>query len=252
MICQGRRVFHGYHSAPIHGTGHCVASALKVITSIATSRVLEELAAQYGGSSGQQVSIEVAGGVDIARRVEAGDAVDVVVLAANVIDQLIGKEKLLAGSRVDLARSGVAVAVRAGAARPDIGSAEAVRGAVLAAPKVCYSTGPSGVYLEKLFERWGIADEIRARLVLAPPGTPVGTLLARGDAEIGFQQISELIHLPGITVLGPLPAEIQLMTTFSAGLSVTTRQADAARAMLAFMNAPAAEAVKRRNGMQPA
>jgi len=229
-----------------------MSSALKIISSIATSAVLAELCAQYRQASGQAVSAETAGGVDIARRVEAGEAVDVVVLAANVIDQLIDKGKLVAGSRVDLARSGVAVAVRAGAARPDIGSEDAVRRAVLAARKLAYSTGPSGIYLEKLFARWGIADEIRARLVVAPPGTPVGTLLARGEAELGFQQLSELIHLPGIDLLGPLPAGIQLMTTFSAGLSVTSRRADAARALLAFMNAPAAEAVKRRHGMQPA
>jgi molybdate transport system substrate-binding protein len=229
-----------------------MSSALKIISSIATSTVLAELGAQYQQASGQAVSIETAGGVDIARRVEAGEAVDVVSLSASVIDQLIGKGKLVAGSRVDLARAGVAVAVRAGAARPDIGSEDAVRRAVLAARKVGYSPGPSGVYLDKLFDRWGIADEIRSRLVQAPPGTPVGTLLARGEAELGFQQLSELIHLPGIDLLGPLPAEIQLMTTFSAGLSVTSQRADAVRAMLAFMNAPASESVKRRNGMQPA
>jgi molybdate transport system substrate-binding protein len=229
-----------------------MSAALKIISSIATSAVLAELGAQYRLATGQAVSAETAGGVDVARRVEAGEALDIVVLAANVIDQLIGKGRLVAGSRVDLARSGVAVAVRAGTARPDIGSEEAVRGAVLAARKVAYSTGPSGIYLEKLFARWGIADEIRPRLVVAPPGTPVGTLLARGAAELGFQQLSELIHLPGIDLLGTLPAAIQLMTTFSAGLSVTSQRTDDARALLAFMNAPAAEAVKRRNGMQPA
>jgi molybdate transport system substrate-binding protein len=227
-----------------------MSTALKIISSIATSAVLAELGAQYQQASGQAVSAETAGGVDIARRVESGEAFDIVVLAAGVIDQLIDKGKLAAGSRVDLARSGVAVAVRAGAARPDIGSEEAVRSAVLAAPRVAYSTGPSGIYLEKLFASWGIADEIRARLVKAPPGTPVGTLLARGEAELGFQQLSELIHLPGIDLLGPLPAAIQLMTTFSAGLSVTSQRREAVRALLAFMNTPAAEAVKRKNGMQ--
>jgi len=227
-----------------------MTSALKVISSIATSAVLAELVGRYRQSSGQEIATEVTGGVDIVRRVEAGEAVDIVVLAANVIDQLIGKGRLVAGSRTDLARSGVAVAVSAGTARPDIGSEDAVRRAVLAARKVCYSTGPSGVYLDKLFARWGIADEIRARLVQAPPGTPVGTLLARGEAELGFQQLSELIHLPGIDLIGPLPPEIQLMTTFSAGLSVTSQRANDVRALLSFMTAPAAEAVKRKNGMQ--
>jgi molybdate transport system substrate-binding protein len=229
-----------------------MSTALKVVSSIATSKVLAELGAQYQEASGQAVSIETAGGVDIVRRVEAGEAVDIVALAANAIDQLIAKGKLVAGSRADLARSGVAVAVTAGAARPDIGSEDAVRRAVLAARKVGYSTGPSGVYLDKLFARWGIADEIRARLVQAPPGMPVGTLLARGEAELGFQQLSELMHLPGIDLLGPLPPEIQLMTTFSASISVKSQSVDAARAFLAFLTAPAAEAVKRKNGMQAA
>jgi molybdate transport system substrate-binding protein len=229
-----------------------MSTALKINSSIATSKVLAELGAQYQEASGQAVSIETAGGVDIVRRVETGEAVDIVALAANAIDQLIAKGKLVAGSRADLARSGVAVAVTAGAARPDIGSEDAVRRAVLAARKVGYSTGPSGVYLDKLFARWGIADEIRARLVQAPPGMPVGTLLARGEAELGFQQLSELMHLPGIDLLGPLPPEIQLMTTFSAGISVKSQSVDAARAFLAFLTAPAAEAVKRKNGMQAA
>lgn len=114
------------------------------------------------------------------------------------------------------------------------------------------STGPSGVQLAKLFERWGIADAIKLRLVQAPPGVPVASLVADGKVELGFQQLSELMHLRGIDVLGPLPPAIQIVTTFSAGLSVTSQQADAVRAMCIFMASPAAAKAKRDNGMEPA
>jgi molybdate transport system substrate-binding protein len=175
-----------------------------------------------------------------------------VVLAANVIDQLTAEGHLVAGSRVDLVRSGVAVAVKAGATQADISSEEAVRRAVVGAASLSYSTGPSGVYLTRLFERWGIAEQIKDRIVQAPPGVPVGTLVAAGQVELGFQQLSELMNLPGITVLGPLPDSIQTITTFSAGVSVTATQADAARELLAFMASAAAVEIKLRNGMEPA
>jgi molybdate transport system substrate-binding protein len=146
----------------------------------------------------------------------------------------------------------VAVAVRAGTARPDISSEDAVRQAVLGARSLSYSTGPSGVALARLFERWGIADEIRPRIVQPPPGVPVGTLVARGEVELGFQQLSELIHVEGIDLLGPLPPAIQIVTTFSAGVCAASAQPDAVRALLAFMASPDAADAKRREGMEPA
>jgi molybdate transport system substrate-binding protein len=200
--------------------------------------------------------MESVGGVDAAKRVQAGEVFDVVVLASDAIDKLIAAGHLQAGSKVDLVHSGVAVAVRAGAPRPDIGSEEAVRQAVLAARSISYSTGPSGVALAKLFERWGIASEIQGRMVQAPPGVPVGSLVARGDVELGFQQLSELLHVEGITVVGPLPPAIQITTTFSAGLpaALATGSPQAARvqAMLDFMTSPQAAEAKRRQGMEPA
>ena len=225
---------------------------ITVISSMATKELLADLAAQYRQISSLAVAATSAGGVDVARRVRSGEALDVVVLAANVIDELIRDGKLVAGSRVDLVRSGIAVAVRAGAARPDIGSEAALKRAVLAAKTVSYSTGPSGVYLVQLFERWRIHEEIRPRIVQAPPGVPVGSLVARGEVELGFQQLSELMHMSGITVLGPLPAEIQSMTTFSGAISATSTQAEAARVLLDFMRSPAVAAAKTRHGMDPA
>lgn len=222
------------------------------ISSMATRQLLSKLASDYQQRSGQTVQIESVGGVDAAKRVAAGEVFDVVVLASDAMDKLIAAGHVQADSRVDLVHSGVAVAVRAGAPLPDLSSEAAVRAAVLAAPRLSYSTGPSGVALAQLFERWGIADEIRPRIITPPPGVPVGSLLAKGEVDLGFQQLSELIHLPGITVVGALPAAIQITTTFTAGVCSTATQPDAARALLAFLASPEAHEAKRRQGMDPA
>jgi molybdate transport system substrate-binding protein len=184
--------------------------------------------------------------------VQGGAAFDFVVLASDAIDRLIASGHVVAGSRVDLVRSPVAIAVRAGAPRPDVGSEAALRQAVEAARSVGYSTGPSGTHLARLFDRWGIVELIRDRIVQPPPGVAVGSLVARGEVELGFQQLSELMHLDGIAVVGTLPPEVGFITTFSAGLCTASAQADAVRAMLAFMTSPAADEAKRRHGMEPA
>lgn len=229
-----------------------MASPLHFISSMATKQVLADLAARYQQSHPLEIVFETVGGVDAAKRVQAGEAFDAVVLAANVIDQLTEAGRVIAGSRVDLVQSGVYVAVRSGAPHPDISSEEAVKAAVLAAGSIGYSTGPSGVYLTKLFERWGIAGQIEGRTVQAKPGTPVGTLMARGEVELGFQQLSELMGLPGIEIIGPLPPAIQLMTTFSAGVPATSSNPEAVRALLAFMAGADTAEIKRENGMEPA
>jgi molybdate transport system substrate-binding protein len=226
--------------------------ALRGISSMATRLLLTELSEAYRTSTGIDLQLESVGGVDAAKRVQTGEAFDAVFLASDAIDKLLVAGHLVPGSRVDLVRSGVAVAVQAGAQAPDISSEEAVRSAVLAAPTLSYSTGPSGVALAKLFERWGIADTIQRRIVQAPPGVPVGTLVARGEVALGFQQLSELIHVEGITIVGPLPKAIQITTTFSAGIGSRSQQAAAVQALLAFMAAPQAAAAKQRQGMQPA
>ncbi|MCJ0763466.1 substrate-binding domain-containing protein [Variovorax terrae] len=225
---------------------------LSIISSMATRQVLAELIEQFHQTSPIRVRLESVGGVDAAKRVQAGEAFDIVILAANAIDKLIAEGRIAAGSRRDLVHSGVSVAVRAGAPRPDIDSEEAVKQAVRQARSLSYSTGPSGVHLVKLFEQWGIADEIKDRIVQAPPGVPVGSLVAKGEVELGFQQLSELILLQGIDVLGPLPPAIQIVTTFSAGLCATSTQADAVRELLDFMASPAAAPAKQRNGLEAA
>ena len=228
------------------------SAGLRLLSSMATREVLAELAAGYASATGCQVALESAGGVDVAKRVQAGESVDVVVLAAKAIDELVRGGRLLADSRVDVLRSGIAIAVPAGAPVPDISTEAAVRQAVLDAPSLSYSTGPSGVYLVGLFERWGIYPQIQPRIVQAPPGVPVGSLVARGDVALGFQQLSELLHVPGITLVGAMPEAVQSITTFSAAVSPDTRLSTEARALLAFMTAPSAAAAIRRQGMEPA
>ena len=224
---------------------------IRGISSMATREVLAELAEEYRRASAIQVAIESIGGVDAARRVRAGEAFDLVVLADDALALLESDGHVVSGSRVAVATSGVAVAVRAGAKTPDMGSEDALRSAVLDAASIGYSTGPSGAHVLRLFERWGIAQAIAPRLVKAPPGLPVGGLVAAGRAEIGFQQLSELVNLPGIRIAGPLPPEIQAVTTFSGGICSASERARDARACLEFLGSPANAAAKRRHGMEP-
>ena len=222
------------------------------ISSMATRALLADLLAHYPAADGCEPQMESVGGVDAAKRVLAGEAFDLVVLASDAIERLTAAGRVLPGSRVDLVHSGVAVAVPAGAALPAISTESDLRHAVLAARSIGTSTGPSGVQLAHLFERWGIAAQIQARTVVAPPGVPVGTLVARGEVELGFQQLSELIHQHGIQVLGPLPAAVQINTTFSAGVCSASSQPQAARALIEFLASPQTSAAKLRFGMTPA
>jgi molybdate transport system substrate-binding protein len=227
-------------------------ASLSLISSMATRALLADLVAQFEATAEAKITVESVGGVDAARRVKAGEAFDIVVLAAAAIDELSAAGRIVPGSRTDLVASGVAIAVRSGSPRPDISSEDALRRAVADAVSLGYSTGPSGVYLTRLFERWGLADTIKERIVQAPPGVPVGALVAQGKVALGFQQLSELLNVPGIDVLGPLPPAIQTITTFSGGLAAASAQPAAVRAALAFMASPAAADVKRRHGMEPA
>jgi molybdate transport system substrate-binding protein len=222
------------------------------ISSMATRQVLNDLACAYEAQSGQRVAIVSVGGVAAVRRIEAGEAFDIVVLASDAIDRLAASGHVDAASRVRIARSGVAIAVKAGARRPAIDDEAAVREAVLAARTIGYSTGPSGVYLTRLFERWGIAQRIASRIVQAPPGVAVGALIARGEVELGFQQLSEMIGVEGIDVLGMLPPAIQTLTVFEGAIGANASASKDARAFLAFLDSPDAGATKMRHGMEPA
>ncbi|PUE07783.1 substrate-binding domain-containing protein [Limnohabitans sp. T6-20] len=228
-------------------------TTLRLISSMATKPLLADLVALYQAQTPHfQVQVESVGGVDAAKRVQAGEAFDGVVLASDAIDKLIGSGHVLTGSRADLVRSGVAVAVPEGQPVPDISTEAALKAAVLAAPTLGYSTGPSGVQLAKQFEAWGIAHEIAPRIVQAKPGVPVGSLVALGEVALGFQQLSEMLGVQGITIVGGLPPAVEIITTFSGSVAATSSQADAMRTLLAFWQSPACDLLKRQHGMAPA
>jgi molybdate transport system substrate-binding protein len=228
-------------------------TTLRLISSMATKPLLADLVALYRTHNPDvQVLVDSVGGVDAAKRVQAGEVFDGVVLASDAIDKLVASGHVLAGSRVDLVLSGVAVAVPAGQMAPDISTEAALKAAILAAPSLGYSTGPSGVQLAKQFEAWGITEQIQDRIVQAKPGVPVGALIAQGEVALGFQQLSEMRGVAGITVLGPLPEAVQITTTFSGSVAASSTQADAVRALLAFWASPACQTLKEEHGMRAA
>jgi molybdate transport system substrate-binding protein len=183
---------------------------------------------------------------------ESGAGGDVAILTAEAIDALIDRGKAVAGSRVDLARSGIGVAVRKGAKRPDIASSEALKRALLAAKSVAHSkTGLSGLYFPTVLSRLGIADQMTSKIVIPDPGTPVGEVVAKGDAEIGIQQISELLPVPGVEIVGPLPEPLQKITIFSGGVLTAANEPEGAAALLEFVAAKSLSLLKQK-GLEPA
>jgi molybdate transport system substrate-binding protein len=216
---------------------------------MATRRILADLARDYEASNGTRVEIRSMGGIEAAKLARAGEAADLVILASKVVASLEAEGHLAEGGTRDFARSEIGIAVRAGAALPSVANEHTVRQAMLDARKICYSTGPSGDHLKALCEKWGVPV---ARTLVAQPGVPVATLVANGEADLGFQQLSELIGQPGIEVVGPLPPEIQAVTVFSAGVSAASRDPEGARAVIAYLASAKTEGAKRRHGMEPA
>jgi molybdate transport system substrate-binding protein len=188
----------------------------------------------------------------IPKRLERGEPADVVIMVASALDKLIGESKVIGDSRVDLARSRIGMVVRAGATKPDIGSVEAFKRALLAAKSIAYSDSASGVYLSKeLFPKLGVADQIAAKSRMIP-GEPVAAVVARGEAEIGFQQISELLPVAGADLVGALPPELQKITVFSAGIVASAKEPEAGRALIQFLTSAAAVPAIEKSGLEPA
>ena len=227
------------------------AADIKVLAAGATEEIFAELVPQFEKSSGHKVVTTFTGTASIKKQISAGEVYDLVIVGGPEIDAFIQQGKIVPGSRTDLVKSGVGVAVRAGSPKPDISSSEALKMTLLAAKSVGISTGPSGVHMASLFERMGISDQIQPKLKQTTSGVRIGSIIASGEAEIGFQQISELIHSPGLDYIGPLPSEAQKITVYSAGIHSGAKQQEAAKALVKSLSAPAAAVVIKKYGMEP-
>ena len=228
------------------------AAEITVASTQATEEAYKELVAQFEKSTGHKVTTYYSGTLNVQKRIADGEPYDLIIMAGPAIDDQIKLGKAVAGSRVDFAQSGTGMAVKKGAPKPDIGSVDAFKKALLVAKSVGYSTGPSGIYLLSVFEKLGIAEQMKGKLKQTPSGVFVGTLIATGETEVGFQQISELVHFDGIDYVGPLPGDLQRMTMFSTGIHASAKQAEAARGLVKYITAPAAAPVIRKHGLEPA
>lgn len=227
-----------------------VSQVLHVLSSMAPFRMLDRAASGWARTDGGgHVEVTPMGGVSALRMMEDGaEGFDAVVLAAGAIGRLVALQRFVPLSRVDVAVGRVAAAVPAGCLKPDLSTEASVRDAVVSAERIGYSTGPSGTAMLQLFERWGIQQRLQGRLVQAEPGVPVGHLVSSGEATLGFQQLSELIHVDGIDVAGVLPREIEVSTTFSAAIPVSSESARSAMALLEYLASGDCAAVKYDEG----
>ena len=229
---------------------------IKVVTSGAFTAAFLQLAPDYEHATHNKLLTEFGPSMGVTHnaipvRLERGEAIDVVIMAAPALEDLIKQGKVRADSRVDLAESKMAMAVKAGAPHPDISTVEALKRTLLAAKSIAYSDSASGVYLSTvLFPKLGVADQIKAKSKMIP-ADPVGGVVASGQFEIGFQQISELRPVKGIDIVGELPPGAQRITVFAAGIPTTSKQPDAARALIQWLAAPALYDVIRKTGLEP-
>jgi molybdate transport system substrate-binding protein len=233
------------------------AAEIEVLTSRAMNNVLTELAGAFQRTSEHKIAIILAPPAEIRRRIINDEIVDVAMSGSAMIRELLQHGKIVPDSMLTLARVGVGVAGRAGSAKPDITTVETFKHALLAARSIVYTDpavgGASGIHFEEILDRLGIAKEIKAKAILNARAatTPNAEIVARGEAELGIQLISEIVLVPGAELLGPLPAELQVMTVISAGIVTTTSEPEAARALFKFLTSPAAAAVIKATGMEP-
>jgi molybdate transport system substrate-binding protein len=226
------------------------AAQITVLSSNALREALVELIPQFEKATGHRVVVAWDGTLNIKKRIDSGEVADLVVLPAAEVDALIASRGLTSGSRVDLAKSIIGVAARAGIARPDVSTSENLRRALLAAKAIIISSGPSGMYLLELFEKQGILGVLRPKMTQLASGQSVGEALARREGDLGFTQVSELLHVKGISYLGPLPADVQKVTMFAGGVPRTARIADVARELLNFLSSPRHAAVLKKSGLE--
>jgi len=238
-------------AASVAMAGMAQAADITVLASPAMKEAYVELVPHFEQATGHKVKTTWAGTTDIMKRMQAGETFDVVIAASNSLEELTDTGRLMAGSRKDLVRSGVGVTVRAGAPKPDISTTEAVKRAVLAAKSVGISTGPSGVYMNTLFEKLGIAGEVKPKLKVPPSGAQIGELVARGEVELGFQQVSEIVHVKGAQFVGPLPPEIQRVTVFAGAVHAASQEPDTARELLEFLGSSEHAPLLQKHGLEP-
>lgn len=227
------------------------ATEIKVLSTQATEDAYRELVPQFERATGHKVITVFAGTVNAQQRLANGERYDMIIMAGPAIDAQIAAGKAAAGSRADLAKCGIALGVPQGAPKPDIGTVAALKSTLLNAKSIGYSTGPSGVYVAALFERLGVAEQIKDKLKRTPSGVFVGDLIAKREVEIGFQQVSEIATFPGVDFVAPLPAEVQETTVFSSAIVAGAKQADAARELVKFLKTPLAAAAFKKRGMEP-
>ena len=227
------------------------AAEIKLLASAAVKDAFLELIPQFEKATGHKVVVAWSASPDIRTRIAGGEAADLVILASSGADELIKQGKLTAGSRNNFAKSGIGVAVRAGAPKPDISSTDAVKKSVLAAKSVAFSGGASGAYIVSMFEKMGIAEQVKSKTALVKLAELVGDVVARGDAELGFHQVSELMHVKGIEYLGTLPPEIQNITVFSGGIHSEAKDATATKALVDFLTASSAATTLKKHGLDP-
>ena len=231
--------------------GIAEAAEIRLFASGALKEAYLELIPAFEKASGHKVRLEWSSTTEIRKRVSAGEIHDLVILGDSGTEALIRDGKLVATTRTLFAKSGISIAVRAGAPRPGIGSADALRKTLLAAKSVSYSLGASGTYLVGMFQKLGVYDQVKAKAVIAGANIPVGGKVATGEAEIGFHQLSELLPVKGIDIIGPLPGELQHLTVFSGAIHGAAANKDAASALSVFLAAPAARGILKKHGLEP-
>ena len=227
------------------------AADIKVLTSNGTSAIVRAIGDAFTRQTGHTLTVKVDVAVLLQKEIEAGETFDIAVLTRSAVDALVASGAIDPATRTDIARSGIGVAVRAGAHKPDIGTVAAFRQTFLDAKSVAYTTvGGSGLHFIKMAERLGIADAVRAK-AKTQSGGAVGELVARGEAELAVQQISELLPVEGIDLVGPFPLELELVTLFTVGMSAHSQHPDAAKALITFFTTPAAREGIKAKGMEP-
>jgi molybdate transport system substrate-binding protein len=229
-----------------------VDAHLKVIASLAIKAAYLDLAPGFERQSRTKLDTQWVGMADIRKRMLAGEVADVVIGSAALIEDLVNGGSLDSRTRTELAKSGVGAAVRSGARKPPLGSVGELKAALRGARSIVYSSGPSGVYLAELFERLGLAAELKAKAKQAPPGVLVGELVAKGQFELCFQQLPELRQVAGIDYVGPLPAEVQMVTVFSGAVHSRSAHGKEGAALLRHLRSREAHRVMRKHGLEPA